>query len=207
MELVLDVYKRLYDPRHPVVCMDESPKQLIAETRTPIPSLSGRIAMYDYEYRRCGVCNVFLACEPLAGKRIATIKERKTKRDWACFLEEIVDRWKEADRITLVMDNLKTHTPGALYETFPPAKAKALWDKFEFVYTPKHGSWLNIAEIELNVLTGQCLNRRIEDIDVVRKEVKAWQAIRNNKDSKVNWQFTTDKARIKLSRLYPTLDK
>lgn len=207
MELVLDVYKRLYDPRHPVVCMDESPKQLIAETRTPIPSLSGRIAMYDYEYRRCGVCNVFLACEPLAGKRIATIKERKTKRDWAYFLEEIEAHWKNADRITLVMDNLKTHTPGALYETFPPAKAKALWDKFEFVYTPKHGSWLNIAEIELNVLTGQCLNRRIEDIDVVSKEVKAWQETRNNKDSKVNWQFTTDKARIKLSRLYPTLDK
>lgn len=118
MELVLDVYKRQYDPLCPVVCMDESPKQLISETRTPIPSTSGRVAMYDYEYRRCGVCNVFIACEPLAGKRIASIKERKTKQDWAYFLEEIADQWKDAKRITLVMDNLKTHKPGALYETF-----------------------------------------------------------------------------------------
>jgi len=206
MELVLDVYKRPFDFAYPVVCMDESPKQLIAETRTPIPASSGRPYMYDYEYKRCGVCNVFLASEPLAGKRLVTIKERKTKRDWAYFLEEIAKQWKNADRITLVMDNLRTHTPGALYETFPPDKAKALWDKFEFVYTPKHGSWLNMAEIELNVLTGQCLNRRIDDIEIVRKEVKAWQKSRNNKNAKVNWQFTNEKARIKLSRLYPTIE-
>lgn len=205
MEMVLDVYKRPFDPRYPVVCMDESPKQLIAESRVPIPVSPGRPSRYDYEYRRCGVCTIFLACEPLAGKRMVTITERKTKRDWACFVEEIADQYDKAEKITLVMDNLNTHVPGSLYETFPPEKAKALWDRFEFVYTPKHGSWLNMAEIELNVLIGQCLKRRIDDIEFVRKEVRAWQELRNNKNARVNWQFTTKDARIKLSRLYPTL--
>jgi hypothetical protein len=206
MEKVLDVYKRPYDPFCPVVCMDESPKQLIGETRCPLPASPRQPTRYDYEYCRRGVCTIFLACEPLAGKRMVTITERRTKHDWALFLEEIAGHYKDAERITLVMDNLNTHEPGALYETFLPEKAKALWDRFEFVYTPKHGSWLNMAEIELNVLTGQCLNRRIADIDIVRKEVRAWQEFRNNKDAKVNWQFTTNDARIKLSRLYPTLD-
>ena len=206
MEMVLDVYKRPYDPRYPVLCMDESPKQLIAETKGAIPASPGQLAKYDYEYRRCGVCNIFLACEPLAGKRMVTITERKTKRDWACFLEEIAGQYEETKKITLVMDNLNTHNPGSLYEMFEPDRAKEIWDKFEFVYTPKHGSWLNMAEIELNVLTGQCLNRRIDDIAVVRQEVWAWQEFRNNKNSKVNWQFTTEDARIKLSRLYPTLE-
>ena len=206
MEMVLDVYKRPYDPRYPVVCMDESPKQLIAETKGPISASPGQLAKYDYEYRRCGVCNIFLACEPLEGKRMVTITERKTKREWACFLEEIAGQYEEAKKITLVMDNLNTHNPGSLYEMFEPNRAKEIWDKFEFVYTPKHGSWLNMAEIELNVLTGQCLNRRIDDIAVVRQEVWAWQEFRNNKNSKVNWQFTTEDARIKLSRLYPTLE-
>jgi len=206
MERVLDVYKRPFDPLHPVVCMDESPKQLIGEVQPPIPVSPGQPAKQDYEYRRVGVCNIFLACEPLAGKRVVTITERKTKRDWAVFLEQIASHYCNADKITLVMDNLNTHEPGALYEAFPPAKAKALWDRFEFVYTPKHGSWLNMAEIELNVLTGQCLNRRIDDIAVARKEVNAWQKHRNNRQAKVNWQFTTKDARIKLSRLYPTLE-
>ncbi|MBU1475148.1 MAG: IS630 family transposase [Acidobacteria bacterium] len=206
MEMVLDVYKRPFDPLHPVVCMDESPKQLIAETKLPIPASPGRVARHDYEYRRCGVCNIFLACEPLAGKRMVRVTERKTKQDWACFLEEIADRYESAKKITLVMDNLNTHEPGALYETFKPERAKELWDRFEFVYTPKHGSWLNMAEIELNVLTGQCLKRRIDNIEVVRKEVRAWQKVRNNKDAKVKWQFATKDARIKLSRLYPTID-
>ena len=206
MEMVLDVYKRPFDPQYPVVCMDESPKQLIAETKIPIPESPGQPARHDYEYRRCGVCNIFMACEPLAGKRMVKTTERKTKRDWACFLEQIADQYKGAEKIMLVMDNLNTHTPGSFYETFQPDKAKALWDRFEFVYTPKHGSWLNMAEIELNVLTGQCLNRRINDIAVVRKEVRAWQEYRNNKNAKVNWQFTTKDARIKLSRLYPTLE-
>jgi hypothetical protein len=206
MEMVLDVYKRPLDLRYPVVCMDESPKQLISETKVPIPVSIGRPARYDYEYKRCGVCNIFLACEPLAGRRLVTVTESKTKKDWACFLEEIATQYESAEKITLVMDNLNTHTPGSFYEIFLPDKAKALWDKFEFVYTPKHGSWLNMAEIELNVLTGQCLNRRIDDIEVVRKEVLAWQEVRNNKNAKVNWQFTAENARIKLSRLYPTLE-
>ena len=206
MEMVLDVYKRPFDPLYPVVCMDESPKQLIAETKVPIPASPGKPAKQDYEYKRCGVCNVFLACEPLAGKRTVKITERKTKLDWACFIEEIADQYETAERITLVMDNLNTHNPGSLYESFPPDKAKALWDRFCFVYTPKHGSWLNMAEIELNVLTGQCLKRRIDNIDIVKKEAAAWQKSRNNKNAKVNWQFTAEDARIKLRRLYPTLD-
>ena len=206
MEMVLDVYKRPFDLRYPVVCMDESPKQLISETKVPLPASLGRPARYDYEYKRCGVCNIFLACEPLAGRRFVTVTESKTKQDWACFLEEIATHYESAEKITLVLDNLNTHNPGSFYETFPPDKAKALWDRFEFVYTPKHGSWLNMAEIELNVLTGQCLNRRIDDIEVVRKEVLAWQEVRNNKNAKVNWQFTAENARIKLSRLYPTLE-
>ena len=206
MEMVLDVFKRPFNPRYPVVCMDESPRQLIAEKRIPITASPGQPTMYDYEYKRCGTCNVFLACEPLAGKRMVKITERRTKQDWAYFLEEIADQYEEAEKITLVMDNLNTHVPGSLYETFQPMKAKAIWDRFEFVYTPKHGSWLNMAEIELNVLVSQCLNRRIDDIAVVREEVQAWQQFRNNNNAKVNWQFTTKDARIKLFRLYPTFE-
>lgn len=206
MEKVLDVYKRPYDPQNPIVCMDESPKQLIAETRIPVPASPGQPAKHDYEYRRCGMCNIFLACEPLAGKRMVEVTERKTKQDWAYFLEKIAVQYETAEKITLVMDNLNTHEPGSFYEVFPPEKAKAIWDRFEFVYTPKHGSWLNMAEIELNVLTGQCLKRRIDDIAVVKKEVLAWENKRNNKNAKVNWQFTTEDARIKLARLYPTIE-
>lgn len=206
MEMVLDVYKRPFDPLYPVVCMDESPKQLIGETKVPIPASPGKPAKHDYEYKRCGICNIFISCEPLVGKRTVKVTERKTKRDWACFIEEIADQDESAEKITLVMDNLNTHNPGSLYELFPPEKAKALWDRFQFVYTPKHGSWLNMAEIELNVLTGQCLKRRIDDIEIVKKEVAAWQKARNNKNAKVNWQFTAEDARIKLRHLYPTLD-
>jgi len=205
MEMVLDVYKRELDPKRPVVCMDESPKQLIAETKTPVSLSPGQPAKYDYEYRRCGVCNIFMACEPLAGRRIVKITETKTKRDWAIFVKEIHDQYQDAEKITLVMDNLSTHKPGALYETFPPDQAKAIWDRFEFVYTPKHGSWLNIAEIELNVIIHQCLDRRIDDIQTVKREASAWCDYRNNKGAKVLWQFSTDAARVKLSRLYPTL--
>ncbi len=205
MEMVLDVFKRPFDPLHPIICMDESPKQLISETRKPIPAAPGRSAKYDYEYKRCGVSNIFLACEPLAGKRMIKITDRRTALDWASFIEEIAAQYEQAEKITLVMDNLNTHNAGSFYEKFPPEKAKALWDRFEFVHTPKHGSWLNIAEIELNVLWGQCLKRRIDDIETVRKEAVAWQDTRNNKNAKVNWQFTTADARVKLSRLYPTL--
>ncbi len=201
------MYKRPYNPQFPIVCMDESPKQLIKETRKPIQAFPGQSARHDYEYERCGVCNIFMANEPLAGKRLVQITEKKTKTLWAHFIEKIAENYPEAEKIILVMDNLNTHNPGALYEAFHPEKAKKLWDRFEFVYTPKHGSWLNMAEIELNVLNGQCLNRRIDDISLVKSEVEAWQNHRNNKDARINWQFTTDKARVKLKRLYPTYDE
>ena len=206
MEKVLEVYKRPYDPAFPVVCMDESPKQLIGEVKTPIAEAPGKLAKYDYEYKRYGVCNIFMSNEPLAGKRFVKITERKTKIDWAHFLKDIATQYKGAEKITLVMDNLNTHTPGSLYEAFHPVQAKQLWDRFDFIFTPKHGSWLNMAEIELNVLTGQCLNRRIDNIEDVRQEATAWQEYRNNKKSIINWQFTAGDARVKLKRLYPSID-
>jgi hypothetical protein len=208
MEKVLDVYKRPYDPMRPLVCMDESPKQLIGETRVPIPMSKGHDRKCDYEYERLGVCNIFLANEPLAGFRTVKITDRKCKVDWAEFIKEIADEhYPEADVITLVMDNLGTHTPGAFYERFEPAEAKRILDRFEFVFTPKHGSWLNMAEIELNVLNNQCLGRRIGSINKVRSEVEAWEKARNGYNKKINWQFTTDKARIKLRRLYPSYER
>ena len=206
MEQVLDVYKRAYNDRFPVVCMDESPKQLIKETRTPLPAKPGQVARTDFEYERCGVANIFMASEPLKGKRYVSVTERKTKVDWAEFIKMIADDWySSAEKITLVMDNLATHKPSALYEAFPPKEAKRIWDRFEFIYTPKHGSWLNMAEIELNVLMGQCLNRRIDNLVSIEKEVMACQNHRNNKTAKINWQFTNADARIKLARLYPTI--
>lgn len=186
--------------------MDESPKQLIKETRIPIQPKPGKEARHDYEYERCGVANIFMVNEPLTGKRFITITERRKKTDWALLLKKIADEhYPSATRIRLVMDNLNTHRPGSLYQTFPPEEAKRIWDRFEFIYTPKHGSWLNMAEIELRVLIGQCLNRRIDSIEKIREEVGAWQKDRNNKGAQINWQFTNDKARIKLKRLYPTI--
>jgi hypothetical protein len=205
MEMVLDVYKQPYSSDFPVICMDESPKQLIKETKQPIKAYPGRLIKYDYEYERCGVCNIFMASEPLTGQRLVRITERKTKKDWAYFIEDIARRYNKAKKIILVVDNLNTHKPGSLYEVFTPEKSKRLWDRFRFIYTPKHGSWLNMAEIELNVINGQCLNRRIDNIQTVIKECKAWQDHRNNRNAKINWQFTTKDARIKLKRLYPTL--
>jgi len=206
MELVLDVYKRPYNKRFPVVCMDESPRQLIDEMKIPVPCAPGYPARQDYEYKRCGVCNVFMSNEPLAGTRMVEVTERKTKLDWAAFVKQIAEAYQDAEKIMLVMDNLNTHKASSFYEAFPPAEAKALWDRFEFVYTPKHGSWLNMAEIELNVLIGQCLNRRIAEIEKIRSEVAAWELHRNNLKAKINWRFTTQEARIKLKRLYPTLE-
>lgn len=206
MESVLDIYKKPYDPLHPVVCMDESPRQLIGETRKSIPMGKGHDEKYDYEYQRLGVCNIFHACEPLAGFRMVKITENKCKVDWAEFIKEISDIYTNVPKITLIMDNLGTHTPGALYERFEPAEAKRIWDRFEFVYTPKHGSWLNMAEIELNVLNNQCLGRRIRDIDTVKREVISWEGDRNNMDKKILWQFTSSDARVKLHRLYPSYD-
>lgn len=205
MEQVLDVYKRPYSNDFPVVCMDESPKQMIKETRLPIEMKPGQEAKIDFEYERCGVANIFLASEPLQGKRYVEVTEKKTKADWAVFIKKIADEWyKKASKITLVMDNLATHTAAALYEVYPPQEAKRIWDRFDFIYTPKHGSWLNMAKIELNVLMRQCLNRRIDNMKEMKEELKVWQQHRNNKETSINWQFTNDKARIKLKRLYPT---
>lgn len=196
-----------YNEDYPVVCMDESPKQLITETRTPIAMKQGKEKRVDFEYARKGVCNIFMANEPLKGTRYVEIKERKTKKDWAYFIKVLADIvYKNAIKIFLVMDNLNTHSPSALYEVFKPEEAKRIWDRFEFVFTPKHGSWLNMSEIELNVLNKQCLNRRIDNIETVRDEVKAWCVSRNNMGAKINWQFTTKDARIKLKTLYPKLD-
>lgn len=205
MEQVLDIYKMPYNENFPVVCMDESPKQLIKETRVPVVMKPGQEARVDFEYERCGVVNIFLASEPLKGKRYVDVTERKTKVDWAEFIKKIADEWyKDAQKIILVMDNLATHKASALYETYPPKEAKRIWDRFHFIYTPKHGSWLNMAEIELNVLMGQCLKKRIDTIQTMKKEVNAWQLHRNNRNCTINWQFTNSEARIKLKRLYPT---
>jgi hypothetical protein len=206
MEKVLDIYRRPYDPSCPVICMDETPRQLIRETRTAIAARPGQPQRHDYEYERCGTCNVFMATEPLAGKRMTKVTERKTKHDWAQFVDDIARQYASAQKITLVMDNLNTHSAGALYHAFAPDRAKALSDRFELTYTPKHGSWLNVAEIELNVLIRQCLNRRLDSLETMRAEVLAWQTHRDQIRAKVNWHFSTDDARTKLKRLYPTLD-
>jgi len=206
MEMVLDIYKMPYDPDVPVVCMDESPKQLIKETRLPIDRKPGYDAREDFEYERCGVANIFMVNEPLTGKRFVTVTERKTKKDWAMLIKEIADvHYPAAQKIRLVSDNLNTHKPAALYETFSPQEAKRIWDRFEFIHTPKHGSWLNMAEIELNVLMRQCLNRRIGDLKTMKREAKAWQIDRNNKEATIKWQFTNETARVKLKKLYPTI--
>lgn len=206
MERVLDLYKEPYDPLRPVVCTDESPKQLIKNTRLPLERKLGSDAKEDYEYERCGVANIFMVNEPLRGKRYAKVTERKTKSDWAMLIKEISDlHYPHVEKIRLVMDNLNTHKPSSLYETFSPEEVKRIWDRFEFIYTPKHGSWLNMAEIELHVLNGQRLNRRIGDMNTMKQEVTAWQRSRNNKVAKIRWQFTNEDARIKLKKLYPTI--
>jgi len=202
----LDIYKQPYDEKNPLVCMDESPKQLIGEIREEIKMECGSEKKIDSEYVRNGVCEIFIATEPLSGKRIVKVTKTRTKKDWAEFIKELSDNYKDADKITLVMDNLNTHCTGSLYDTFEPEEAKRLIDRFKFVYTPKHGSWLNMAEIELNVLHSQCLNRRIPEIETIKKEVKAWQNARNNKVAKINWRFTSKDARIKLKKLYPSIN-
>lgn len=204
--MVLDVYKRPYNEKNPVVCMDESPKQLIKETRLKESMEKGKDQRVDYEYQRCGICNIFMANEPLKGKRLVSVTKRKTRTDWAGFVREIANMYPKAEKITLVMDNFATHTAGSFYEAFSPEKAKKLWDRFEFVYTPKHGSWLNMAEIELNVLAKQCLSRRIDNLKTIKREVNAWQEYRNNQKATIDWQFTAKDARIKLKKLYPSIN-
>jgi len=205
MEQVLDVYKRPYNAKRPVICMDESPKQLISESRKTIPMAKGRETRIDYEYVRHGMVNIFIANEPLKGNRIVEVTRYKKKKDWANFINQIAEHYPEAEKITLVMDNFKTHSPSSLYEVYEPEEAKRIWDRFEFVFTPKHGSWLNMAEIELHVLNSQCLSRRIADFETVVREVDAWKRDRDNKNSKINWQFTTAESRIKLKKLYPSI--
>jgi len=207
MEDVLSVYEREYDHKYPVVCMDESSKQLIKETRDQISATLTKVAKYDTEYVRNGTSNIFIANEPLQGKVRVEITDRRTKVDWAYFIKNLVDTdYKDAVKVILVMDNLNTHTGGSLYEAFTPTEAKRILDKLEIHYTPKHGSWLNIAEIELSHLSRQCLNRRIPDKDMLKREVKAWCKERNNEKCIVNWRFTTEDARIKLKRLYPQIE-
>jgi transposase len=206
MEDVLDVYCRPYDERFPVVCLDETSKQLVGELRSPLPMERGKPERFDSHYRRQGVCNLFLCCEPLRGGRHVKVTARRTKIDFAQLIRELVDQhYPEADKIVLVMDNLNTHTPAALYDAFEPTEAKRLCDRIEIHYTPKHGSWLNMAECELSVLSRQCTNRRIPDQATLRREVEAWQRERNAKQVTVDWQFTTQDARIKLKHLYPCI--
>ncbi len=208
MEDVLDVYTRPYDPKRPQVCMDEMPKQLLKDVRDPLPMKPGLVERVDYEYAREGVVNVFLFCEPLTGQRWVDLTAQRTKVDWADQIKDLVDvHYPEAERIVLVCDNLNTHTPASLYEAFPPEEAKRLADKLEIHYTPKHGSWLNIAEIELSILSRQCLDRRIPDFLTLLTDVRAWENRRNAKRGKVDWRFTTADARIKLKRLYPQLQE
>ena len=208
MEDILDVYTLPYDPRFPQVCMDELPVQLLKDVHEPLPARPGAVERIDYEYAREGTANVFLFCEPLAGRRWTAVTAQRTKADWAHQILDLVDqRYPAAVRIRLVCDNLNTHSPGALYETFPPAEAKRLSDKLEIHHTPKHGSWLNIAEIELSVLSRQCLDRRIPDPATLRTEVTAWEDRRNGRAIGVDWRFTTADARIKLKRLYPKFEE
>jgi DDE superfamily endonuclease len=207
MEDVLDTYARPYDPSRPVVCVDEGGKQLIGDVRPPLPVRPGSPAKQDSAYHRGGMANLFMAFEPLAGRRHVGVTERKTSVDFAQLLQRIADQWyAEAEQIVLVCDNLHTHTPAALYEAFAPAEARRLAERFEWHYTPKHGSWLNMAEMELSLVARQCLDRRIPDLATLRQEVRAWEEKRNAAVVKVDWQFTTADARVKLKKLYPTLE-
>ncbi len=207
MEDVLDVYTRPYDPLRPQVCLDETSRQLLAEATPPEPMAPGRVAREDYEYVRGGVCNLFLVSEPLAGWRHVVVSERRTRIDFAHCIKELVDvHYPEAEKMVLVMDNLNTHTPASLYEAFEPTEAKRLADKLEIHYTPKHGSWLNMAEIELSVLSEQCLDRRLSDQATLVREVEGWEQERNGRGGTIDWRFTTEDARIKLKHLYPSFD-
>jgi DDE superfamily endonuclease len=206
MEDVLDVYTRPYDPRRPVLCLDETSRQLLAEVPPPLPVAPGQPARQDYEYARGGVANVFLVCEPLRGWRHVTVSERRTRTDFAAVIRDLIEvQYSDAERVVLVMDNLNIHSPAALYEAFPPAEAKRRADRLEIHHTPKHGSWLNIAEIELSALGRQCLDRRLPDQATLAREVAAWEQRRNAHTATVDWRFTTADARIKLKHLYPSL--
>jgi hypothetical protein len=207
MEETLIVYQRPYDARRPVVCLDEASKQLVKHVREPIPARPGQPEIIDYQYERNGTGNLFMLFEPLAGRREVLVTERRTAKDYAYTIRYLVDvMYPEADKVVVMQDNLNTHKLASLYEAFPPDEARRLIDKLEIHYTPKHGSWLNMAELELGILQRQCLDRRIPDIVTLRREVAAWEYARNMEKVEVNWQFTTADARIKLKRLYPVLE-
>ena len=206
MEDVLDVYRRPYDPKRPQVCMDETSKQLIGEVRTPLPVKPGQPALFDHEYRRNGVANLFLMVEPLTGWTEVKVTERRTKVDWAHLMKELVDEhYPEAEGIVLVLDNLNTHAKDSLYEAFEPREAKRIADKLEIHYTPKHASWLDMAEIMLSVLSRQCLARRIPEMETLTREVESWTKNHHQHRKPVEWRFATEDARIKLRKLYPSI--
>lgn len=206
LEDVLEVYRRPYDPKRPQVCMDETSKQLIGETRMPLPVKPGQPALFDHEYRRNGVANLFLMVEPLTGWTEVKVTERRTKVDWAHLMKELVDEhYPEAEGVVLVLDNLNTHVKASLYEAFEPQEAKRIADKLEIHYTPKHASWLDMAEIMLSVLSRQCLARRIPEMETLTREVECWTRSHNQHRKPVEWRFTTEDARIKLRKLYPTM--
>ena len=206
MEDVLDVYHRPYDERRPVVCLDEASKQLVGEAREPVPAEPGQPERFDYEYTREGVASLFMMSEPLLGWRAVRVTERRTAKDFAAVVQWLVEEvYDQAEKVVLVLDNLNTHKVASLYEAFPPEQARRIADRLEIHYTPKHGSWLNMAEIELSVLAGQCLDQRIESMERLRHEVEAWELVRNERQVGVNWQFTTADARIKLRKLYPVI--
>jgi hypothetical protein len=207
MEDVLDVYHLPYDENYPVVCFDESSKQLVAEKRKSIPAEPGQLERYDYEYKRNGVCNLFLFFSPLAAWRHVKVTKQRTHLEWAYCMKDLVDvHFPNATRIRLIQDNLNTHNPVFLYEVFEPTEAKRILNKLEFHFTPKHGSWLNMAEIEFSVLSRQCLDRRIGNEAFLVQEITTWKENRNHSQATVNWRFTTDDARIKLEKLYPSID-
>jgi len=207
MEDILDVYTRKHDKKRPLVCIDEFPRQLTGEVRTPIPAEPGKPVRFDTEYKRNGTCEVFMFTAPLEGWRRADVTEQRTKTDWAQQIKKLVTiDFPHAEKIIVVMDNLNTHTIGSLYKAFPAEEARQLRDKLEIHYTPKHGSWLNMAEIEINVLVNHGLSKRVSTIEQMRKEVAAWNKARNKTASKINWRFTTESARVKLNRLYPLFE-
>lgn len=206
MEDVLNIYTKPYDPLHPWVCFDETSKQLVAQKIEPLPIKPGEVQRYDYQYERNGVCNLFMFFEPLSSWRHVEVTERRTAIDYAQQMKYLVDeRYPEATKITVIHDQLNTHVPASLYKAFPPAEARRILNKLEFHYTPKHGSWLNMAEIELSALTRQCLARRIPDKETLKQEVAAWERVRNRVATTVDWRFTTADARIKLKKLYPVV--
>jgi hypothetical protein len=207
MEDVLEVYTQPYDPKRPQICMDETSKQLVSDVQEPLPIQAGQPKRVDYEYQREGVADLFMFFEPLTGKRFVKVTDQRTRKDWARAMKELADKkYSQAEKIVVVLDNLNTHSPVSFYETFEPEEAKCLTNRFEFHYTPKHGSWLNMAEIELGVLIRQCLSRRIAEKTTLTREVRAWQNDRNAKVVKVDWRFTTADARIKLKSLYPKIE-